>query len=599
MNYDKETLTKNDDHINDRKNKAFFHNFIAKLKVAPGSEDFGLSYPWLIVFIGCFVQFFVLGTMNNIGSILIKWEHEFQASTSSTAFIGSLNYGLMFILGPIVTKLCEVLGGKWVTCIGALLSAFGIFITSFVTNIWFAYFTYGVMFGIGGSMCYFPSIIVLPQFFSKKLSIVNGIVSAGSGTGTMVMSKFLPFLYEKYGWRNSFMMISVFMVLVSMVSLLYKEKKVPKLTCKRMKFKYVNDEADKPFFDFSVLKNVGYCLFVSSCCLFMLGYFVPFVHLVNFSMMNNVEYSQASLLVGFMSISSVCGRLIFGYFADSPRINRLLVFQLALLMIGLANVFVMMAKSLTFFIIYAVWFGFFEGCYVCLCAVIVGDVVGIDLAGSGIGILFGLKATPLMIGPPFAGYIKDVSNSFHIPFLISGILSGLASILMFLVAFTVPSTVKASYRCSKTRKSMTLLSKDEQIHALPQVVTSDTSNSNSISSNGIDIPNITVIEEDDENYSKANNKKLENKGLLSVAGDLDNKMVQSRSMNLTLFNPLGGGGHVRSTTTTSLKSLTTLTTGFDLPKKVSFEDLKGLQFQMIPSILPKSVRKAQSSDLNV
>ena len=43
------------------------------------------------------------------------------------------------------------------------------------------------------------------------------------------------------------------------------------------------------------------------------------------------------------------------------------------------------------------------GCYVCQCAVLVGDIVGRERMAPGVGTLFGIKSIPLMLGAPIAG----------------------------------------------------------------------------------------------------------------------------------------------------------------------------------------------------
>lgn len=54
------------------------------------------------------------------------------------------------------------------------------------------YLTYGLLFGLGASLAYTPSLVILGHYFSKYLGLVNGFVTAGSSIFTMVM----PFLID-------------------------------------------------------------------------------------------------------------------------------------------------------------------------------------------------------------------------------------------------------------------------------------------------------------------------------------------------------------------------------------------------------------------
>ena len=88
---------------------------------------------------------------------------------------------MMFLLGPIATTLCQKLGCRATTMIGCMIAAGGCLLGSISTSIYLMDLTYGFLFGIGASMCYFPSVVILGQYFSERLSLANGITSSGSG----------------------------------------------------------------------------------------------------------------------------------------------------------------------------------------------------------------------------------------------------------------------------------------------------------------------------------------------------------------------------------------------------------------------------------
>lgn len=107
-----------------------------------------------------------------------------------------------------------------------------------------------------------------------------------------------------------------------------------------------------------------------------------------------------------MSVGSTLGRLLFGKMADHPKVNRLYLYQISFLMIGISNTLCPVFTSYAGLVIYATVFGFFEGCYVLLAPVLTGDIVGRDKMAHGVGVLFALKSVPLTLGPPIAGKLK-------------------------------------------------------------------------------------------------------------------------------------------------------------------------------------------------
>ena len=104
-----------------------------------------------------------------------------------------------------------------------------------------------------------------------------------------------------------------------------------------------------------------------------------------------------------MSVGSTGGRLFFGKLSDYPKVNRLYIYQLSILCMGVSNTLLPLMTTKGTIILYCIVWGAFEGCYVALCAVLTADIVGRDKLSSGVGMLFGIKSIPLTCGPFLAG----------------------------------------------------------------------------------------------------------------------------------------------------------------------------------------------------
>ena len=182
----------------------------------------------------------------------------------------------MFFLGPLATSLCERLGCRIVTICGGLICIAGLLLSSLVTNLLPLYLTYGLMFGSGTSLCYFPTIIVLSKYFKRRIAVVNGLVTAGSGVGTLVIGPGVQALFLRFGVSSTFRIVAGIFSLVILCGATFRP--VP------AKYSQYNDRTQggevKRLFDCSIFKNKGYLIWIASLATFQLGYFVPFVHLV-------------------------------------------------------------------------------------------------------------------------------------------------------------------------------------------------------------------------------------------------------------------------------------------------------------------------------
>lgn len=185
----------------------------------------------------------------------------------------------MFFLGPLTTSLCERLGCRIVTICGGLICIAGLLLSSIVSSLLPLYFTYGLMFGTGTSLCYFPTIIVLSKYFKRRIAVVNGLVTSGSGVGTLVIGPVVQALFLRFGVANTFRIVAAIFSLVLICGATFRP-----VSAKYSQYTNRTNRGEaRKLFDWSIFKNKGYVIWVASLGTFQLGYFVPFVHLVRYS----------------------------------------------------------------------------------------------------------------------------------------------------------------------------------------------------------------------------------------------------------------------------------------------------------------------------
>ena len=87
-----------------------------------------------------------------------------------TAWVISIGLGMMFMFAPVSSALSERVGCRTVAFVGGLLGVLGFVSSSFVTNVYLLYGTFGILWGIGASMSYLPTLRSLPYWFSRPVS---------------------------------------------------------------------------------------------------------------------------------------------------------------------------------------------------------------------------------------------------------------------------------------------------------------------------------------------------------------------------------------------------------------------------------------------
>lgn len=131
-------------------------------------------------------------------------------------------------------------------------------------------------------------------------------------------------------------------------------------------------------------------------------------------------------LVTCIGVTSGLGRLIFGWVADQPGVNRIFLQQISFVAIGICTMLLTTAPyfgeyTLEAMMVFALIMGLFDGCFITMFGPIAFDICGPTGAAQGIGFILGLCSFPLTIGPPIAGWIYDRTGEYTASFLAAGV----------------------------------------------------------------------------------------------------------------------------------------------------------------------------------
>eukprot|EP00794_Sanderia_malayensis_P011335 gene11335-12521_t len=403
------------------------------------------GYGWLVVFSAFSIQFITVGLQNSSGTIFPALIKAYGESKGETAWVASLGIGVMFLCGPLTTTLCEKYGCRIVACVGSFLSVFGLVMSSFAQSLQVMYVTYGITWGLGASLCYFPTLIILVQYFDKRLALVNGFVSSGSGLGTLVISPFAQFVLSKMGLFNSLRIFAIINALNFICALSFKpvSEDYARLQAQQFPKSKGNGKNKGRRDENSLWRHKAYIAWVIALSTFMLGYFVPFVHLKRHAVLLGVSDGRASFLIGILSITSTIGKVFAGKIADMKQVNVLYMEKIGLLTMSISTTLLPMGRGYTALVVYALVFGLAEAIFVVLIPLVTKEIVGISRLSPALGSLFMIMAIPTMLGPPVSGWIYDLSGSYSVAFYVAGGFMAAGVCLLFFIPFCSEDTSPA------------------------------------------------------------------------------------------------------------------------------------------------------------
>ncbi|KAK3739226.1 hypothetical protein QZH41_004335 [Actinostola sp. cb2023] len=309
--------------------------------------------------------------------------------------VASLAMALFSFLCVVAAKLCLRYGSRVVMMCAGLTCALGLLGSAFAPNLYVLYVTYGYVVGLASAMTFMAGFQIVPLYFDKHQSLATAIVSVAPGAGILLMSPVTQTLLEHLDWRKTLMVLAAINVVPCI------------LACsitRRTKPVKINEESDsKPI----VPSNKECCSSLRS---------------LDLSLFKDPVFMILSLT---MSIASL------GHYIplNIPKTLEYLV----IVHHGSADCLLPFARSLTPLVLYSVSYGIGEGMY----STPLYCIMTKCYAGMGFGLFISFTVVTVFIGPVLAGYMADVSGSYHPAFYTAGAILLLSACLSLLTTLQI------------------------------------------------------------------------------------------------------------------------------------------------------------------
>ncbi|KAI6240393.1 MFS domain-containing protein [Aphelenchoides fujianensis] len=197
----------------------------------------------------------------------------------------------------------------------------------------------------------------------------------------------------------------------------------------------------KKMLDLSLLADPVYVLFAVSNFFTSIGFNAPPMFMpMNAESVLGLEKTAAANTVAAYGLANTLGRIFFGLCCDrqlpfrwgrDTARNRLWVYNLTLMLCGVASCFVFAMDGYYSFVGYCFFFGFTISSYVCLTSVVLVDLVGLEKLTNGLGLLLLVQGIATFVGPPIAGQLYDLSKRYDWTFVFCGVCLFVSGLMLF------------------------------------------------------------------------------------------------------------------------------------------------------------------------
>ena len=319
--------------------------------------------------------------------------------------------------------------------IGVIIMGVGFLLMSLVTSLLMFYIVFLGIISVGMSIgIRVPSLVAPANWFIKKRGIAIGICLSGGGLGGIFVP-ILGWLIGSYGWRTAAVVAGLTILALGLpISTVMRKRpedygllpdgerprQGQELTVERPEvISAVPDiSKDSPEANFSLKDALKMPVFWYLAVAFGMRQFAVgaiSLHQVPFLVDTGRSLQTATTILAFVTVTSIIGRLGFGLLAD--RFPPRYIMALSMMLVGLgafvlSNVTEGLPMLLLFVVVYAVGWG---GGATTMNATR-GAYFGRRSFGTISGTMDFVQMFGLVLGPIYAGFVFDVTQSYTIAF---------------------------------------------------------------------------------------------------------------------------------------------------------------------------------------
>lgn len=208
------------------------------------------------------------------------------------------------LVAPFANLLTRLIHVKAAMSLGLVLFPSGFLIASFASKVWHLYVFQGVMVGLGVGFLYTPATAIIPQWFASKRSLANGICTAGSGVGGLVMCFSTQAMLRTLGlsWTLRLTAIIVFSILLIATILIR--------SCE------THDQPLQRMFDWRLLQKYQVNLLLAWSFTVMFGYITLMFSLSDYALSIGRSDTDAATVAALLNLGAALGRPAIGIASD-------------------------------------------------------------------------------------------------------------------------------------------------------------------------------------------------------------------------------------------------------------------------------------------
>jgi MFS family permease len=368
---------------------------------------------WFVVGAAFTSMFTVFGAVYSFGAFFEPMAREFGTGQGLTSVLFAVTAFCYFGLGAVSGAIADGVGPRRVVLFGAFAMTAGLALTAIAPAFWIGCVTYGLGVGVGTACGYVPMVAAVGGWFERRRSLAIGIAVSGIGAGTLVVPPLAALLIEHVGWRQAYLVLAA-ASLVLLIACGLAASAPP-------------THAGAAFGLGHVVRTRSFAVLYAAGLFSGFALFLALVHIVPYALQMGSPALSAAGLVSVIGVGSVAGRLLLGGVAD--RLGPVNALRLSMAILLLSYLIWLVAPGYAALASFALVLGLGYGGWVALTPSVMAALFGPQGLGGSVGTLYTSAGIGALLGPPFAGFLVDVTGGYR-PAIATAIVLAAASVLL-------------------------------------------------------------------------------------------------------------------------------------------------------------------------
>ncbi|KAF5377386.1 hypothetical protein D9757_009705 [Collybiopsis confluens] len=381
---------------------------------------------WSTVFGTTLVAFGTFGMVNAYGAFADFYNEEYLTNYSATiiSMVGAVQVFVMYFLAGTSGAVFDSIGPRYLIPGSGIVVTLAMFMLSITKpqHIYQQFLSQSVLFSLGATLSFFPSMGLLAHWFRTKLPYAMGCLAIGGSIGGIVFPIMIAKLIPKigFGWTiRIFAFMTLFCFTIASFTIKQRRPTKPFPPISRL-------------FDFAAFKDPCYLLLALGFWFSIFAVFNPFFYVGLSAQVANPGSNVNGYYLAILCAFSIPGRILPGLIAMKfGRFNTVSVSLLiaSILIFALWYTSFSQANLIAFSALY----GIFSGPFFSVAPSCVAEISPIEKVGTRMGGTFAFMASATLAGTPIAGvFIREqTEENFKNLILFSGVMSFVGTAFIF------------------------------------------------------------------------------------------------------------------------------------------------------------------------